>query len=246
MASQYMYVRRITSKTSMLSRDQGIMPDKLMAYSDVSVRAREFIISTYHNLPNVLLVTSLLLGAIQGNLSMLWVAIGMIINMFVILGSQELLGLLFPLWAQVHQPSSKTCSLFQDILGPPTTIVAPSYWFASTTYFVVFVLYNALQVANRPSAPGANSKKVDIRVAFTMSVIILSIFFFCLLMLRGLTGCETWLGSSLGVLFGSAVAIFYWHILNFCHSGIPPDILNVVTALAPTKTDDKTPVICTA
>lgn len=222
------------------------MTDKMMIFSDVSVRAREFIISTYHNLPNVLLVTSLLLGAIQGNLSMLWLAIGMILNGLAVLSLQELLGILFPMWKQVHQPSSKTCSISQDTLGPPTTIVAPSYWFASTTYFVVFILYNALQVAFRPSAPGASSKKVDIRVAFTMSVMILSIFFFCLLMLRGFTGCETWLGATLGILLGGGVSVAYWHILDICHSGIPPDILNVVTALAPSQTGDKTPVICTA
>jgi len=223
------------------------MSDKLTVFSDVSVRAREFIISTYHNLPNVLLVTSLLLGAIQGNLSMIWVAIGMIINGLGVIAAQELLGLLFPLWKQVHQPSSRICSLTQDTMTTGTTIVAPSYWFASTTYFVIFILYNAIQVAARPSAVGASSKKVDIRVAFTMSVIILSIFFFFLLMLRGLTGCETWLGSTLGILMGSAIGIVYWHILDLCHSGIPPDILNVVTALAPTKSDsDKTPVICTA
>jgi hypothetical protein len=115
------------------------MADKMMIFSDASVRAREFIISTYHNLPNVLLVTSLLLGAIQGNLSMLWVAIGMILNSLAVISLQELLGLLFPMWKQVHQPGSKTCSISQDTLGPPTTIVAPSYWFASTTYFVVFI-----------------------------------------------------------------------------------------------------------
>jgi len=222
------------------------MADKMMIFSDASVRAREFIISTYHNLPNVLLVTSLLLGAIQGNLSMLWVAIGMILNSLAVISLQELLGMVFPMWKQVHQPGSKTCSISQDTLGPPTTIVAPSYWFASTTYFVVFILYNALQVAFRPAAPGASSKKVDIRVAFTMSVMILSIFFFCLLMLRGFTGCETWLGATLGILLGGGVSVSYWHILDICHSGIPPDILNVVTALAPSQTGDKTPVICTA
>jgi hypothetical protein len=131
-------------------------------------------------------------------------------------------------------------------MGPATTLVAPSYWFASTTFFMSFILYNAIQVATKPAAPGANGKKVDIRVAFTISVIILSIFFFSLLMLRGLTGCETWLGSTLGILLGSGIGIAYWHLLDVCHSGIPPDILNVVTALQPSPTDDKTPIICKA
>lgn len=217
-----------------------------MIFSDLSVRAREFIISTYHNMPNVILVSSLLLGAIQGNLSMIWLAIGMILNALAVLGAQELLGLAFPLWKQIHQPTNRTCSITQDTLTSPRTIVAPSYWYATTTYFVVFILYNAIQVAFKPSARGAQSKKVDIRVAFSLSVMILSIFFFCLLMLRGLTGCETWVGSVLGILMGSALSISYWHMLDICNSGIPADILNVVTSLTPEQNGDKTPVICTA
>jgi len=222
------------------------MDKKMVAFSDLSLRLREFIISTYHNLPNTLFVTALLLGAIQGNLSMIWISIGMIINALAVLGAQEFLDFAFE-WSQIRQPSSRTCSLIQDTIDTDaTTVVAPSYWFASTTYFVVFILYNAIQVASRPAAQGVDSKKVDNRVAFSLSVIILSIFFFCLLLLRGFTGCETWLGSTLGILLGSGVAIAYWHILDICHSGIPPDILNVVTNMAPPKSGDNTPVICTA
>jgi hypothetical protein len=224
------------------------MIDKISIFNDISLRAREFILATYNNLPNTIFVTALLLGAIQGNLSMIWISIGMILNALVVLIEQEILGIIFPLWDQVHQPSSRICSLIQDtFISSPITIVAPSYWFASTTYFVVFIIYNAIQVAFRPSAPGANKKKVDVRIAFTMSVMILSMFFLCIIMLRGLTGCETWLGSILGVGTGATVAVIYWNILDICHSGIPPDILNIVSGLAPAKTGDpETPVICTA
>jgi len=224
------------------------MSDKFDLFNDVSLRAREFILATYNNLPNTIFVTALLLGAIQGNLSMIWIAIGMIVNALVVLTQQEILAIIFPQWDQIHQPSSRVCSLIQDTLNSsPTTVVAPSYWFASTTYFVVFILYNAIQVAFRPSAPGASQKKVDVRVAFTMSVMILSMFFLCIIMLRGLTGCETWVGSILGISTGTTIAIMYWHVLDICHSGIPPDILNIVSGLAPSKTGDpETPVICTA
>jgi hypothetical protein len=219
----------------------------LELFSDIGLRAREFILSTYNNLPNTIFVTALLLGAIQGNLSMIWIAIGMIINALCVLSLQELLSLIFPKWDQVHQPSSRACSLIDDPLGPALTVVAPSYWFASTTYFVTFILYNAAQVAFKPANHGVSKKKVDKRVAFTMSVMILSLFFLLIIMLRGLTGCETWLGSILGISAGSTVAILYWHLLDVCHSGIAPDILNMVSGLAPSKRDDdNTPVICTA
>jgi hypothetical protein len=178
---------------------------------------------------------------------MIWIAIGMIINALSVLTLQELLSLIFPKWDQVNQPSSRACSLIDDPLGPALTVVAPSYWFASTTYFVVFILYNAGQVAFKPAAAGVSKKKVDTRVAFTMSVMILSLFFLLIIMLRGLTGCETWLGSLMGIWVGSTVAVLYWQLLDACHTGIPPDILNVVSGLAPAKTGDLTsPVICTA
>ena len=96
----------------------------------------------------------------------------------------------------------------------------------------------------RPIATGADPNKVDVRLAFTMSVISLATFFFAILLLRGFTGCETWLGSILGILVGSGIGIGYWHLLDACHSGVPPDILNVVAATAPPRTDDETPVIC--
>ena len=178
---------------------------------------------------------------------MMWVCMGMILNAMIVFVFQEFLGIMFPTWEQVFQPGSRVCSLIHDTLSPPLVIVAPSYWFAATTYFAVFILYNAFQVAAKPAANGVDPNKIDIRVAFTMSVIILSIFFFLLLLLRGLTGCETWFGSLLGILIGSGVAVLYWHLLDACHSGIPPDILNVVSSLAPPKTtEDEIPVLCKA
>jgi len=221
----------------------------LSTLNDVSLRFREFTLTTYNNMPNTLFIASLLMGAIQGNLPMIWVSLGFAVNAMVTVTAQELLVFLFPKWNQVLQPSSSMCTIFNEFTlkdEKPNIAAAPSLWFSATTYFAVFVLYNAIQVAIRPVAEGADAQKVDTRIAFSLSVIMLSIFFFALLLLRGLTGCETWLGSFLGILFGSGIAIGYWHILDICHSGIPPDILNVVSATAPTVKKDVVPVICTA
>lgn len=216
--------------------------------TDFANRMREFTLTTYHNLPNTLFVASLLLGSIQGNLPMVWVSVGMVINSLIVGTSQEVLALIFPKWNQVHQPVSASCTIIQDFdpNADQTYIVAPSHWFAATTYFVVFVLYNAIQVTIRPAAAGADPKKIDVRRAFSLSVIMLSIFFLAIILLRGLTGCDTWLGSILGILMGSGVAIGYWHLLDVCNSGVPPDILNVIAATAPASTGDPTPVVCTA
>jgi hypothetical protein len=217
--------------------------------TDITLRVREFTLTTYNNLPNTLFIASILMGTIQGNMPMIWVALGFILTGSVTGTVQEILALLFPKWNQVHQPSSPTCSIMPEFspgAAAPNTIVAPSHWFASTTYFVVFIFYNAVQVALRPVAQGADAKKVDTRIAFSMSVVMLSIFFFALLLLRGFTGCETWLGSFLGIAVGTGIGIGYWHLLDICHSGVPPDILNIVSATAPEAKSSPVPVVCTA
>lgn len=230
----------------------GIGPG-LDVTGDILLRLRELTLTSYHNLPNTIFITLLLLGAVQGNLSMIWVAVGMAGNTLTVTAFQELLTIIFdPSWNQLSQPLSATCSIIPDSDWPASSnagkyiTVAPSHWFAATTYFVVFILYNAIQVAMRPIAKGADHNKVDVRLAFTMSVISLSIFFFAILLLRGFTGCETWLGSILGILVGSGVAVGYWHLLDVCSSGVPPDILNVVAAIAPPRESDNVPVMCVA
>jgi len=221
----------------------------LDVFTEFSLRFREFVLTTYHNLPNTLFVASLLLGAIQGNIAMVWVAVGMALNALITASYQEILGLIFEDWDQVRQPLSQACTFIQDYDSSSpdgTAVVAPSLWFSGSTFFTVYVLYNAIQVAIRPAAKNADKQKVSVRMAFTLSVIMLSIFFMLLILLRGLTGCETWLGSILGVLVGSGTAIGYWHLLDICHSGVTPDILNVTAATAPPSTGSETPVICTA
>jgi len=251
MVNQSMYVK----KTKQIGKMPGLGPG-LDVSSDTLLRLRELTLTSYHNLPNTIFVSLLLLGAIQGNLSMIWVAVGMAGNALTVTAFQELLTLIFdPSWNQISQQLSATCSVLPESDWPASAndpsakkyiTVAPSHWFAATTYFVVFILYNAIQVAMRPIAKGADQNKVDVRLAFTMSVISLSIFFFAILLLRGFTGCETWLGSILGILVGSGVAVGYWHLLDVCSSGVPPDILNVVAAIAPPREGDNVPVMCIA
>jgi len=227
---------------------------KIDVTTDFMLRLREFILSTYDNLPNTIFVSTMLMGLIQGNIAMVWTGVGLIINALLVATLQELLGFVFKnddthaAWSQVYQKSSHMCSIVKDIEpgSDLNVVVAPSYWFSSVAFFLSFILYNAIQVAILPPAKGADIKKYDVRLAFSGSVILISIFFFVLILLRGFSQCETWLGSSLGLLVGASMAIGYWHVLNVCNSGIPPDILNIVSAIAPARDEKTTPVICSA
>ena len=220
------------------------------------IAAREFLLGAYHDLPNVLFMGSLVLGSIFGYLPLVWVALGLILNGSVISIIQGLLAFVFTDkngdgWSQIVVPKGsyaceilKTDSYAKKIGG--VTIVAPSHWLSATSFFAAFSIYNSIHVATRESAAGVSQSKVDVRRAFSLSVMIIGCVFFGLIMIRGFTGCETWLGSISGVLIGASVAIGYWHLLDACGTGMVPDVLQVIGSMAPPGANRDTPIVCSA
>lgn len=216
-------------------------------------RARTFLLGAYHDLPNVLFMGALLIGALVGYLPLVYLAIGLIANGAVISAFQGLLNLIFPTWNQVARPSnSMACDIFGVINGitaPPTsgsmTTVAPSHWIGAAVFFAVFNIYNSVNIMGREPARGVAQDKVENRRAFTLSTLVIGIVFLLFVFARGFTGCETWLGASLGALIGGGMAILYWDLLDACGSGTVPDVLQVMGALAPAGSGESVPVVCT-
>lgn len=216
-------------------------------------RARTFLLGAYHDLPNVLFISALLIGALVGYLPLVFLSIGLIANGAVISAFQGLLNLVFPTWSQVVMPAnSVACDIFGKINGvttPPlagaTAIVAPSQWIGAAVFFAVFHIYNSAMIMGRDPSKGASSDKVEARRAFTLSTLVIGVVFLLFVFARGFTGCETWLGASLGALIGGIMAIVYWGLLDSCGSGTVPDILQVVGAIAPSGEGKEIPVVCT-
>lgn len=210
------------------------------------VRAREFLLGAYHDLPNVLFIGSLILGSITGYLPLVWVSLGLILNGASIAALQGLMRLLFPTWAQVAVArGSPACEILSSTDGSGVTYVAPSHWLSAAAFFAAFSIYNSLRVTLKESEAGVDPRKVSTRRAFGLSVLMIGVAFFLLILARGFSGCETWLGGTLGVLIGSGLAIGYWHLLDACGTGIVPDVLQVMNSLAPAAAGgDATPVIC--
>jgi len=217
------------------------------------IRIREFLLASYHDLPNILFVGALLLGSLTGYLPLVWVAFGILLNGVTISFVQTVLEMLFPTWGQLFQEDvSSACmtgflhvrSLKEAPGSLPRRMVAPSQWLAATVFFATFSIYNSIRVAIRPSAKGTDMEQINNRRAFSLSAFVIGIVFFLLVMSRILTGCETKLGGFLGVLFGGGIAIGYWHLLDLCGSGRVPDILQVVGAMAPDAKNPDTPVMC--
>jgi len=215
------------------------------------MRSREFLIGVYHDLPNVLFIGSLILGSITGYLSLIWVSLGLILNGGIVAIVQGLLSMLFPTWNQVQVAAgSAICEIISShskpFMNSGVTVVAPSHWLSAATFFAVFSIYNSIQVGMRQSVPGADKDKVNNRQAFSLTVLTVGLVFFALIMARGFSGCETWLGGVLGVLIGGGLAIGYWHLLDACGTGMIPDILQVVQSLPPSSDNrEDVPVVCT-
>lgn len=217
------------------------------------VRLRQFLLGLYHDLPNVLFSGSLVLGSVTGYLPLVWVSMGLIVNAFGVASLQGLFELLFDtsskgfLASQLIVPKNAACNIITG--GKPgsgeTTVVAPSYWLSSALFFATFVIYNSVQVAMMPVARGASQDKADIRQAFTLTTIVIGAVFFLLVLLRGYSGCETYLGGALGAIVGIGLAIGFWNLLNVCGAGMVPDVLQVVNSMAPPG-DSTVPVVCAA
>ena len=214
------------------------------------LRMRQFLLGLYHDLPNVLFVGSFVLGSITGYLPLVWVAMGLIMNAFVVTSTQQLLALIWPTWNQIITAKGAACDILSTgAPGNGTTIIAPSMWLSSAVFFASFVIYNSVQVAMMPTAKGASKDKADIRQAFTLTTIVIGAVFFLLVLLRGHSGCESYLGGTLGVLTGVGLGVGFWNILNVCGGaarvGMVPDVLQVVNSMAPPG-EDTVPVVCSA
>jgi hypothetical protein len=216
---------------------------------DSLIRARTFLLASYHDLPNVLFIGSLVLGAVMGYLPLVWVAVGLILTGAIVTLGQGLLSFVTPTWSQVVLPANRiACEIFGRATLPSrgdVTVVAPSYWLAAAVFFGTFSVYNSIRVALRAPTSAAAASKVDNRRAFSLSTLVIGMVFLALVFARGFTGCETWLGSTTGAAIGAGVAIGFWHLLDACGTGVVPDILQVMNSLAP-EGDDTVPVVCKA
>jgi hypothetical protein len=217
-------------------------------------RIRTFFLGAYHDLPNVLFVGSLILGGVSGNLSLIWVSLGLLLTSF----ATFIVQVPFSFFAEnkyMHIESGLgTCTMFGRqkasvdalrALGANfDTLVTPSHWMAAASFFAIYNIYNSARLALRPPTDGAPITMYGTRVAFSLSVMVIGIIFMGLVLARFYTGCETMIGAVLGILLGGGLAVGYWHLLDVCGAGRIPDVLNVVNGLAPPGSGN-VPIICT-
>ena len=206
--------------------------------------ARKFLLASYHDLPNILFVGSLVLGLISGYLPLVWASAGLALNWVVSIAFQALAALIGQIYpGYVSKTLPRSCSV-GFVSEPKDRIVVPSLWMSSTAFFAMFTIYNSIRVTMRQPKATADEKMVSTRRAFSISTFIVGVIFLLLIFARMFTECDTWLGGGLGVLVGAGVAIGFWHLVDCSGSGKIPDLLQVVGSMAPDQAAKETPLMC--
>ena len=229
---------------------------------------RKFLLASYHDLPNILFVGSLLLGSLLGYLPLVWMALGLVFTGVANTVVQSIFRVFFlyatnlkekwknQFFLTADEASQKCFVGFQvrmdganfkktSLTAEKTDVFgAPSYWMSAATFFAVFSIYNSIRVTARESDGRVDPLLVSTRKAFSLSTLVIGLVFLMLVFARGITGCETITSGTLGALLGIGTGIGFWHILDVCGTGKMPDILQVVGSMAPDTSKTEQPVMC--
>ena len=222
-------------------------------------RSREFVVGAYHDLPNVLLTGSLLLGSVTGYRPLVWLSVGLLFfNLPITYLVQFAISKISAVQPYFAVDKSDRCATFSDPsrspLGnnnnaaapgfwPILDVFGPTWWMTSAFFFFFFTLYNAIAVMTTPN-PYATLDQQNNRTAYCYAVIAISVVFLILAGCRLLSGCESLAGGVVGAGLGTLLAVCYWNLLNACGNGLVPDILQIIGNSSPQKGGDVTPVVC--
>lgn len=205
--------------------------------------------SGFMSLPLVLIGIILFLAASLGNLGLLMLSFGQILLVpLVVFGANMLHEFFFKGSPLFSVASSAHCNLvpsapLAESLG--MIGVAPSYWSAQITFFFIFLMTNAMVLYNKPPTEGADPAKVANRKAQTLTAFLISFaLFVALIVLRyTTTGCETIVGTALGILIVAPIANGWYHLAALCGAR-DADVFGILQKILPQNMKDEPPMTC--
>lgn len=205
--------------------------------------------SGFMSLPLVLVGIILFLAASLGNLGLLMLSLGQIVLVPLVVSAANMLHEFFfqgsPLFSVA---SSAHCNLVPSAPLPESMAmigVAPSHWSAQITFFFVFLMTNAMVLYNKPPTEGADPAKVANRKAQTLTAFLISFaLFIALIVLRyTTTGCETIVGTALGILIVAPIANGWYHLAALCGAR-DADVFGILQKILPQNMKDEPPMTC--
>jgi len=199
--------------------------------------------------PNTMIVTMLLVGAVTGKLSWIFVAVGGILLAAAVLTIQYVMGRALGVDGIMEGVPGAAlldaCSLIPIAEGATYSAV-PSLWMALSAFFATYVLINAANVYTaQPVGKSPDALPVQQRKGIGMiSMLAVAVLFVFLLLPRFRTGCETLAGTGIGIALGIVGAWGWWKLLYACGSSVFPDVHGVMMGLTPGSLR-VAPVACT-
>jgi hypothetical protein len=201
-----------------------------------AVRIHELFSGLVQHFPTTMIAISLVGGLALGRVA--WVimgGIGVILAVSVFLVQLGLRN--FPLTAP-YMAMSNNIGILQACAMAPNAVAstyqyAPSMWVSVTTFFLLYILHNAINVYKTP--PSKNLAQETFPVQHRKSVGVISILATVLLLLvllfmRTQTSCESIGGFILGILLGSLFAGIYYGI-NAMKSPLLSDVHGVMMGI---------------
>ncbi len=213
---------------------------------------QEFVSHMMRVVPITLSVFSLFIGAGVGNVSYLFLALGLILIVPVVRAvTNPILGALcdalpgiktHPAWYTI-QPGAD-CNVLS---GPAATseYMIPSYWWAAVVFFGSYVVMNAVDMATVESPPDSPANRVQARKAHAgMAIVITVVLVAAMLIYRYTGGCETPVGAILGTLLYGGLGIAWFAALKSCTSSNMADLFGIASRLMPERDAQARGSIC--
>ena len=186
--------------------------------------------------PNTMIVGLIVLGLALVRVSWVLVGIGGLILTIALVGLQLLFPVVFgDAIKTIQTPGLMEACAVSPIGSGGSYEMAPSYWFGITTYFLSYILSNAVSIYSKnptkqPNTAIAVQQRKGLGVISIVAVLMIGVI---LLIGRLISPCESWLGIGLGLILGTGWGYLWWYILNAQGNDIFQDIHNVMVGLQP-------------
>jgi hypothetical protein len=213
-----------------------------------TVRGRELVLNGFQDLPNILIVSSLLLGGITGSMPLIILGLGALGSSAFYLIIQNSLSMFALNWFKV--PYSSACVShkgYYDVKYRTSFDGLPSTWLFTLSYFVGYLLWNAVTIISLNPTTKNDVDKINSRRAQGISVLIaILIMYLVFVIYRIRSNCETIISGFAGTILGlvTGIGIFISIMNTDLRIG---DVLQIRQGMEPVTTlqNQAAPIVCT-
>lgn len=201
----------------------------------------DFLSGIHRYFPTMMTTTLIVVGILLAKINWILVGLGSLITALIVLvlqwpfsGSRMGTSAIRD-WDLNSAAILEVCGLLPAATGGTYTRV-PSLWFALMSFYMAYILRNAISVyKTKPAtAAAAASSSAQHRMGVgIISILTTVILFLVLAVARMTTSCEHWGGAILGIIIGGGIGVGWWYALAAAGTDYYPDIHSVMIGLQP-------------